>query len=376
MKLLFIGGTGRLSKDTVARAVEQGHEVTLLTRGSKARDAFVLPGAEMLTGDIRNPQSVRDALGKRTFDAVADYLTFNPEQLGSNLDLLASRCGQYLFISTATVYKRSDENELVTEGVTELGNKNWKYAYDKYRCEGALRAFYDEHPGSFTIVRPYVTYGNTRVPYPIVPTNSLKEWTLVDRVLRGGAIPVFDGANALTTLTHARDFAKGITGLFGNEAALNEDFHITADPTTSWVDVLDVIESKIGIEVKRMPISQEALYAELPEYRPILVGDKGSSWKFDNSKIRSAVPEFDCTISTENGVCEMIDFYEAHSDLKVFDHEWNGKIDRLCEKHGIGQSVDYSDLTTQDMKAYKMGKSSLRAGAKRLGRRVKAKIGH
>lgn len=374
MKLLFIGGTGRLSKDTVARAIDKGHEVTLLTRGSGMREAFVLPEAEMVEGDIRDFQSVRAALGNRVFDAIVDYLTFNPEQLSGNLDLLANRCGQYLFISSATAYKRRDENELVTEGLTALGNESWKYAYDKYCCEEMLRSYYAEHPGSFTIIRPYVTYGNTRVPYPIVPTSSLKEWTFVDRVLRGGSIPVFDGADAITTLTHTRDFAKGVVGLFGNDKALNEDFHITDDPAIRWTDVLDAIESKTGIALKRVPMSQVDLYSELPEYKSILIGDKGSSWRFDNSKIKKAVPEFECTVSLEDGVSEMIDFYNAHPQLKLIDHEWNGKIDRLCEKHGMTCLADYSDLSAEDLKKYKEGKSALRAGIKSLGRRVKAKV--
>ena len=41
LKILFIGGTGRLSKDVAEKALNDGNEVYLLTRGTNERKKFV-----------------------------------------------------------------------------------------------------------------------------------------------------------------------------------------------------------------------------------------------------------------------------------------------------------------------------------------------
>lgn len=373
MKVLFIGGTGRLSKDSVLLALEKGHDVTLLNRGSKNRELFLPEGCEVIKGDIRQPEQLKALFKDRHFDVLVDYLTFNPDQMKSNLNLFKDKVDQYIFISSATIYQNK-EGEAISESFAVRGNQRWDYAYNKYLCEEVLADTYRMGNGSYTVVRPYVTYGNTRVPYPLVPQNSLTEWTLVDRIERRGAIPVFGGGERPTTLTHTRDFAKGIVGLFGNEKARNEDFHITSDTHVSWNEVLDAIERKLGIEVQRVPMSQQDICNVLSEYRGVLLGDKGSSWIFDNSKIRAAVPDFECTVSLEEGISEMIDFYHANPELQVVDHSWNGKMDRLCEKQGKPSKADYSDLTPQQVADYKRGKSAMKSAARKLGSAIKAKL--
>lgn len=76
MKALFIGGTGNISSACVELALAQGIEVTLLNRGTSGRP--VPNGAQVVNGDIRDPQSVRAALGSRSFDVVAEFVAFTP----------------------------------------------------------------------------------------------------------------------------------------------------------------------------------------------------------------------------------------------------------------------------------------------------------
>ena len=48
-RMLFLGGTGFLGPHMVRRAIEQGYQITLFTRGRAGLDLF--PEAERLTGD-------------------------------------------------------------------------------------------------------------------------------------------------------------------------------------------------------------------------------------------------------------------------------------------------------------------------------------
>lgn len=335
MKVLFIGGTGRLSKDVADLALKNGFDVFLLTRGSKERKIFVNDRYHMIYADIRNPESAKKALTEFSFDVVIDFLTFNSNQLKTTLEIIESKYKQYIFISSATVYKKSREDEIISEETTAIGNDRWQYAFDKYKCEKFLNEYFaNKEEMTCTIIRPYVTYGNTRVPYPLVPRNNSMEWSFVKRIIDGQPIPVFDDGRTRTTLTHTRDFAKGVVGLFGNEKAYGEAFHITGNNATTWGAVIDELERALGKKAIRVNMQQSEIYHEMPEYKGVLVGDKGTTMLFDNSKIKSAVPAFDCEVSLADGIKEMVDFYMAHPDLKRIDYRWNGQVDRLMKKHG------------------------------------------
>ncbi len=135
----------------------------------------------------------------------------------------------------------------------------------------------------YTIVCPYVTYGNTRIPYPLVPQDNAKEWSFAERIRLGLPIPTFDAGSTPTTLTHTRDFAKGMVGLFGNEGAYGEAYHITSDEPVTWGMVVDGLEEALGVEAVRADVAHDRIYRELPEYCAIVEGDKGRPTRFDNS---------------------------------------------------------------------------------------------
>lgn len=348
MKILFIGGTGRLSKDVASLAARRGNEVYLITRGNENRKIFVNDAYHMIYGNIRDVKLREKLLPIGSFDVVIDFLSFVPEQLQLSLEIVKGLYKQYIFISTATVYKKKSEDEIISEATTALGNDRWDYAYQKYQCELLLADYFCAKKEAFyTIIRPYVTYGNTRVPYPIVP-NPQEEWSFVQRILENKTLPVFDGGETITTLTHTKDFAKGVVGLFMNEKALNEAFHITDAKTVTWGEVLDNLELAVDKQIKRINFTQKQIYSVLPRYESILVGDKGNTMVFDNSKIKSAVPEFSCEISLKDGIQDMVCFYNNHPTLKLIDYRWDGEIDRLCSTKKIHEKM----LNPRQLKDY------------------------
>lgn len=333
MKILFIGGTGRLSKDVAEYALKMGNDVYLLTRGSKERNLFVLDGYNMLQGDIRD-RSCKALLDNMHFDVIIDFLTFNTEQLKMTLDIIQGHYNQYIFISSATVYKKNNEYDIISEKETPIGNDKYRYSFNKYKCELFVRDYFSNRKEFFTIIRPYVTYGNTRVPYPLVPRRTLYEWSFVDRILQGKPIPVFDKGEIITTLMHTKDFARVVVCCFGNEKVYNEAFHIANDSTTTWGEVLDILGEIVKCEVVRADISKEDICKYLSEYDGVLKGDKGHNMQFNVEKMKEICPESDCTISLQNGLRDMVDFYMAHKELQKIDYKWNGKVDRLLVANG------------------------------------------
>jgi nucleoside-diphosphate-sugar epimerase len=85
IRVLFIGGTGTISSACAGLAVERDVDLTVLNRGQNS--SRPLPArATLLRGDVRDPASLRAALGDREFDAVVNWVTFTADQLRTDLD--------------------------------------------------------------------------------------------------------------------------------------------------------------------------------------------------------------------------------------------------------------------------------------------------
>lgn len=331
MNVLILGGSGILSSDVCRNAIGHEYIVTCVTRGN--RD-FALPhGAKVIHGDANNLSLVADQLDEQ-YDAVLDFLSLDVNQLISKVQVLAPICKQYFFVSSATVYKLVDGK--ITED-TQIGNEYWNYGENKVNCENYLRSQGEKLGLTYTIIRPYVTYGNTRIPFAIISNGNY--WSLANRILCDKPILLWDDGKAICTITHTADFAKAFMGLIGNKEAYNEAFHITSNEELTWKKVLDDIAKALNKRANVFSCSTSNIVKVLPEYYGILWGDKSRDRIFDNSKIMEAVHEFnDCTPFCE-GIKQTVEFYKSHEAERKIDYMWDGRIDRaiikLSKKHNI-----------------------------------------
>ena len=224
MKVLFIGGTGKISSACTHLAVEKGIDLYLLNRGQTDRP--VPEGVHVLQGDIRDPESARRALHGLEFDAVVNWIAFTPDHVETDLELFRGRTGQYLFISSASAYQKPPNALPITES-TLLANPFWLYLRNKIACEDRLVRAYHEEDFPFTVVRPSHTYDRTMLPFN-------GGYTVVDRMRKGKPVIVHGDGTSLWVLTHHRDFAKAFVGLLGNNHAIGDAFHITSDELLTW----------------------------------------------------------------------------------------------------------------------------------------------
>jgi nucleoside-diphosphate-sugar epimerase len=221
---LFIGGTGIISTACARAAIAQGIELHVLTRGLSRRP--MPEPVNVLHADINDRHAMSAALGAREFDVVVDWVAFTPQDIARDLDLFASRTGQYVFISSASAYQTPPESLPITE-TTPLGNPYWAYSRNKIAAEARLVEEHATRRVPYTIVRPSHTYDETMVPFD-------GGWTAVQRMRDGKGVVVPGDGTSLWTITHSRDFAVGFVGLLGNPGAVGEAFHITADEAITW----------------------------------------------------------------------------------------------------------------------------------------------
>lgn len=319
MKVLFIGGTGIISSACSRLAVERGIELTLFNRGQASRP--IPKGARVIQGDIHDPVSVRNALQDQSFDVVVNWIVFTPEQIEADIGFFRGRTGQYIFISSASVYQTPPASLPVTES-TLLDNPYWAYSRAKIACEMRLVQAYREEQFPVTIVRPSHTYDKTLFPFR-------GGYTIIDRMLKGKPVVVHGDGTSVWVLTHHKDFAWGFTGLLGNYRAIGEVFHITADEWLTWNQIYQVMARAAGSKARLVHIPSETIAAFDADWGASLLGDKSHSMIFDNSKIKRFVPDFSAKIPFSQGAEEILAWYAADPSRQAIDPVFDGLLDRM-----------------------------------------------
>lgn len=325
LRVLFIGGNGIISSASSALAVERGHELTLLNRGQSTLRPQI-DGVRHLVGDADDAASVAAAIGDETFDVVANFRSFSPAQVARDIELFEGRCRQYVYISSASAYQKPVSRLPITES-TPLRNPYWQYSRDKIASEDLLVAAYRERGFPATIIRPSHTYDGTSVPI-------LGGWTAIERMRRGAPVVVQGDGTSLWTMTHTRDFAVAFVGLLGNDRAIGEAFHITSDEVLTWNQITDLLAHAAGTTASVVHIASESIARELPEHGPGLLGDKAHSVIFDNSKVKSLVPEYRAITRFWQGAREIAEWHDADTSRRVADPLLDAAFDRLVARFG------------------------------------------
>lgn len=316
MKILFIGGTGNISTSVSRLCVEKGWDLWLLNRSGTQSIA----GAKSLLADINSPAAAAQ-LAKHEWDVVVNWIAFTTADIERDINLFKGRTAQYIFISSASAYKKPGPTPFITER-TPLENPFWEYSRNKIAAEQRLQR---EPDFPYTIMRPSHTYRNT-IP---IAMGGWTEYTTVDRIKKGLPIVVHGDGTSLWTLTHADDFAKGFVGLFGNSKALRDDFHLTSDEFLSWNEIYQLLASAVGKRADIVHVTSDYICKQDSRYIGELHGDKSESTLFDNSKIKSLVPDFKATIPFAEGIKRVVAEFEENPSRQIISAETNHLIERL-----------------------------------------------
>jgi nucleoside-diphosphate-sugar epimerase len=341
MRVLFIGGTGVISSACSAAAVAAGHDLWLLNRGQS--ELHVAVGRErVLRADATDEQQVRSAVRGHEWEVVVQWVGYLPSHIQRDVQTFKG-AGHYIFISSASVYEKPPSHWMITEK-TPLVNPYWEYSRNKIACEQVLLEAWRRSRFPVTIVRPSLTYGPNQIP--VVIGCSQKPFTIIDRMRRGAPIIVPGDGTSIWTVTHNRDVATGLLGLFGNPNAIGEDFHITSDESLSWNQIYALVGAAAGAQPNVLHVPSDAIVASSPEEMGNLWGDKAYSTAFDNSKLRALVPGFKATIPFSVGIQETVSWFDEDSARQEIDNEANERWDRLAAVYeaALGRAANLRDV--------------------------------
>ncbi len=268
LRILILGGSGFIGPHQVRYALARGHKVTLFNRG---REPDTWNGqVEELTGD-RNSGDLK-ALEGREWDVCIDNPTTLPFWVRDAGRVLAGKVGQYLFISTISVYASdatpADETASLTpyKGQDPMAETMATLSASKGELYGPLKAVSEaeaerQFGSATTIIRPGLiagpgdesdrfTYWPVRLarggevlapgdgtdPVQLIDARDLGEWTI--RMVEARTFGVFNATGPARELTMAGMLA-GVGGAVGGEAKLvwvPESF-LDANNVSAWSDM-------------------------------------------------------------------------------------------------------------------------------------------
>ena len=173
MKLLVVGGAGYIGSHTVRQLLAAGHEVTVFDNLSSGHAQALPPEAELVRGDLLDPDSIRAALEAHRPDAIVHFAAlievgesmrapgrYYRNNVTGTLNLLQSmvetRKVPLVFSSTAAVYGTTDAVPIPEDAAMQPESV---YGETKRMSEQMIHAFHVAHGLPYTVLRYFNVCG-------------------------------------------------------------------------------------------------------------------------------------------------------------------------------------------------------------------------
>lgn len=329
MKVLVLGGTGAMGVHLVDLLAQKASRVVVTSR-SKAGQ---LGNVQYLKGDAQDELFLRGLLSE-TWDAIIDFMVYPTSVFKQRYQQFLNATGHYIYLSSARVYAQSATP--ITEDSPRLldvcTDKDYlatdEYALSKARQENLLL---DANSSNWSIVRPYITFSAQRLQLGV---QEKEDWLY--RALNGRTIlESKDIQSKRTTLTYGLDVANGIQALVGAPGAQGQAFHITANTSLAWSDVLRVYLQVLQTHLGSKP---EVVLQSMDEFTRWRSGkyqilyDRLYNREFDNSKIRRFV---DTSRFTDplSGLAQCLEQFLTAPSFLAINWRVEATKDRMLAEH-------------------------------------------
>lgn len=261
LKLLILGGSGFVSGHLVQKALEYGHEVWVLTRGSKPVPA----GAISLQADRSDSRAFKKVIEDAGigWDAVLDCICMNAEAAGQDVEVVRDRTKQLLVISTDIVYEPAARKFPQAEEC-----ENWVadgYAGNKRLCELELLNA-DTGGMSWTILRPGHIFGPGS-QLGCLPLHQ-RDPQLIKRLIAHEPISLVGGGHFLLHPVYVTDLCELMLDLLGNQKARNRIFCVGGPEVIECRKYYQIIADILKVDIKIEDIPIEDFLPSHPEAVP------------------------------------------------------------------------------------------------------------
>lgn len=283
MNILVLGGTRFFGIHMVNALLENGHDVTIATRGN-ATDPFGEKVKRILL-ERTNPDSMKEALAEKHFDVVIDKLAYCSNDIKTALDVLDT--DRYIHMSSTAVYnpKKVNTTEEDFDGLERpviwCDRPDFPYDEIKRQAEYALWQKYSDR--NFLAVRYPVVLGEDDY------TNRLKFY--VDHVVNQQPMYI---DNMDYQMSYIKSGEAGRFMAYLADKDMKGAVNGASQGTISLREILEYVEKKTGKKAMLDEDGDAAPYNGDPEFS--INTDKAKSLGFEFSDIH-------------DWIYELVDFY-------------------------------------------------------------------
>lgn len=310
MDILLLGGTGAIGSHLSHLLSQAGHNIYITSRKPHNNEFNI----QYVVGNAKNVDFLTTITNQRKWDSIVDFMCYSTIEFEERIKILLGNTRQYVFLSSSRVYSNSKSK--ITENSSRLLEvssdadylKTDEYALYKAREENIL--FASEYT-NYIILRPYITYGEYRLPLGI-----WEKETWLKRALSGKDIAMprkFLERN--TTIAYGRDASSFIAKLVGNSNANGEIYNIVSDTSQTWNEIaniyIDEINKRNRSNIKIVKFNQccysikhiiksilyimhiyKTKYGQYSWNNYQLIYDREFDRRFDNAKTKKLLPNF------------------------------------------------------------------------------------
>lgn len=280
MKILVTGSAGFIGGYLVQELLEHGHEVVGIDNYSKygkvAKSYDNHPAYHFVEGDAKDVSLMKKLIsdcdqvvalaaiigGITLFHELAyDLLAENERIIASTFDAATwafkNKALKKINVISSSMVFESTNNYPTPEGEQfKCPPPLSTYGFQKLACEYFAKGAYEQYKLPFTIIRPFnaigigekkallekeVYSGNIKLAMSHVLPD------LVQKILKGqDPLHILGKGNQIRHYTYAGDLARGIRICIESKKALNNDFNISTDVSTTVLELAQTVWKKIN----------------------------------------------------------------------------------------------------------------------------------
>ena len=225
MKILIIGGTRFFGYHLAKRLIADDHQVSLYTRGQTPDDFG--SRVRRIRGDRGDRRDFFAKLSGEQYDVVIDMIAYEAEDSRSAVETFAGRVGQFLHISTGSVYivtkdfpcpLREDDFDREVIPRPNEDDEWWLYGSHKRECEEVLRQAYETDGFPVTILRLPIVFGERDY--------TLRAYSYFLRLEDGRPLILPDSGLNVFTHIYQGDAVRTVAANLLNTAAIGQAYNL------------------------------------------------------------------------------------------------------------------------------------------------------
>ena len=222
-----MGGTRFVGKPLVSRLLQQGHSLTLFTRGRQP----VPEGVEAVNGD-RGDDEALDQLKGRGFDVIVDSSGRPLIDSQRVVERTGAPTHRFLYVSSAGVYAGSPSWPLDEESALDPASRH----AGKAETEQWL-------------MREGIAFTSFRPTYIVGPGNynPVERW-FFDRIVNDRPVPLPGDGSTITQIGHVEDLAEAMARSLEVDASCNRIYNCSAKKGITFRGLIEAAALACGRE--------------------------------------------------------------------------------------------------------------------------------